>query len=222
MKILKNLFTIVITIFFISNSNLIAQDLDEKDISQLKFRHIGPIGNRVTCVSGITNDPLTYYVGAASGGVWKTSDGGLNWKPIFDDQEVHSIGAIAVSPSDPMTVYVGTGESSIRSNVSIGNGIYKSEDGGDTWKHIGLKNSGRVSRIVIHPNNSDLVYVGALGHAYSPQKERGLFMSENGGDSWKHTLYIDDNTGISDIVIDPNNSRFFCITSPPVLLTRTS
>jgi len=207
MKILKNLFTIVIALLFISNSNAIAQELDEKDINQLKFRHIGPIGNRVTCVSGILNDPLTYYVGAAAGGVWKTIDGGLNWKPIFDDQEVHSIGAIAVSPSDPMTVYVGTGESSIRSNVSIGNGVYKSEDGGDTWKHIGLKNSGRISRIVIHPNNPDLVYVGALGHAYSPQKERGLFMSENGGNSWKHTLYIDDNTGISDIVMDPNNSR---------------
>ena len=174
---MKILFTIVITLLFISNSNTIAQDLDEKDINQLKFRHIGPIGNRVTCVSGITNDPLTYYVGAAAGGVWKTTDGGLNWNPIFDDQEVHSIGAIAVSPSEPMTIYVGTGESSIRSNVSIGNGIYKSEDGGDTWKYIGLKNSGRISRIIIHPNNSDLVYVGALGHSYSPQKERGLFMS---------------------------------------------
>jgi len=106
-----------------------------------------------------------------------------------------------------MTIYVGTGESSIRSNVSIGNGVYKSEDGGETWKHLGLKNSGRISRIVVHPNNPNLVYVGALGHAYSPQKERGVYMSDNGGSTWKHTLYIDDNTGISDIVMDPNNSR---------------
>ena len=117
----------------------------------MEFRHVGPIGNRVTTVAGIPNDPMTYYVGAASGGVWKTIDGGLNWSPIFDNQEVHSIGAISVAPSDPMTVYVRTGESSIRSNVSIGNGVYKSEDGGETWKHLGLENTGRISRIIIHP-----------------------------------------------------------------------
>ncbi|MFL2601020.1 MAG: glycosyl hydrolase, partial [Flavobacteriaceae bacterium] len=157
--------------------------------------------------AGIPNDPMTYYVGAASGGVWKTIDGGLNWSPIFDNQEVHSIGAISVAPSDPMTIYVGTGESSIRSNVSIGNGVYKSEDGGETWKHLGLENTGRISRIIIHPKNRDLIYVGSLGHAYSPQKERGVFMSENGGESWKHVLFIDSNTGISDMVMDPDNSR---------------
>ena len=173
----------------------------------MEFRHVGPIGNRVTTVAGIPNDPMTYYVGAASGGVWKTIDGGLNWSPIFDNQEVHSIGAISVAPSDPMTIYVGTGESSIRSNVSIGNGVYKSEDGGETWKHLGLENTGRISRIIIHPKNRDLIYVGSLGHAYSPQKERGVFMSEDGGDSWKHVLFIDSNTGISDMVMDPDNSR---------------
>ena len=164
-------------------------------IKEMEFRHVGPIGNRVTTVAGIPNDPMTYYVGAASGGVWKTIDGGLNWSPIFDNQEVHSIGAISVAPSDPMTIYVGTGESSIRSNVSIGNGVYKSEDGGETWKHLGLENTGRISRIIIHPKNRDLIYVGSLGHAYSPQKERGVFMSENGGETWKHTLFIDNNTG---------------------------
>lgn len=185
----------------------VAQKIDNDMIKDMQFRHIGPIGNRLTSVAGVSSDPLIYYVGAAAGGVWKTVDGGLNWKPIFDDQEVHSIGAIAVAPSDPMTVYVGTGESSIRSNVSMGDGVYKSEDGGETWKHLGLKKSGRISRIVVHPNNPNLVYVGALGHAYAPQKERGLFMSDDGGISWKHTLYIDDNTGISDIVMDPNNSR---------------
>ena len=185
----------------------VAQKIDNDMIKDMQFRHIGPIGNRLTSVAGVSSDPLIYYVGAAAGGVWKTVDGGLNWKPIFDDQEVHSIGAIAVAPSDPMTVYIGTGESSIRSNVSMGDGVYKSEDGGETWKHLGLKKSGRISRIVVHPNNPNLVYVGALGHAYAPQKERGLFMSDDGGISWKHTLYIDDNTGISDIVMDPNNSR---------------
>ena len=182
-----------------------SQEIDKSTISDMKFRHVGPVGNRLTSVSGVANDPMTYYVGAASGGVWKTKDGGLNWFPVFDDQEVHSIGAVAVAPSNPMVVYVGTGESSIRSNVSIGDGVYKSEDGGETWKNIGLKNSGRISRIIVHPNDPDKVYVGALGHAYSPQKERGVYMTQDGGKSWKQTLFVDENTGISDMVMDTDN-----------------
>mgnify|MGYP006130589891 CR=1 FL=1 len=206
MEIFKKIYFSFLISLFISLLS-VAQKIDNDMIKDMQFRHIGPIGNRLTSVAGVSSDPLIYYVGAAAGGVWKTVDGGLNWEPIFDDQEVHSIGAIAVAPSDPMTVYVGTGESSIRSNVSMGDGVYKSEDGGETWTHLGLKKSGRISRIVVHPDNPNLVYVGALGHAYAPQKERGLFMSDDGGISWKHTLYIDDNTGISDIVMDPNNSR---------------
>ena len=198
---------LILSIYFLSSNLSFSQTLSNDIIKEMEFRHVGPIGNRVTTVAGIPNDPMTYYVGAASGGVWKTIDGGLNWSPIFDNQEVHSIGAISVAPSDPMTIYVGTGESSIRSNVSIGNGVYKSEDGGETWKHLGLENTGRISRIIIHPKNRDLIYVGSLGHAYSPQKERGVFMSENGGESWKHVLFIDSNTGISDMVMDPDNSR---------------
>ena len=204
---MKNQFILFIAIAILCSMTLHSQTINKEIIKDMKFRHVGPIGNRLTTVAGVPNDPMTYYVGAASGGVWKTTDGGLNWKPIFDNQEVHSIGSISVSPSDPMTIYVGTGESSIRSNVSIGNGMYKSEDGGDTWEHIGLKNSGRISRIVVHPKNRNLIYVGALGHAYAPQIERGVFMSDNGGETWKHVLYIDNNTGISDIVMDPDNSR---------------
>ena len=204
---MKNQFILFIAIAILCSMTLHSQTINKEIIKDMKFRHVGPIGNRLTTVAGVPNDPMTYYVGAASGGVWKTTDGGLNWKPIFDSQEVHSIGSISVAPSDPMTIYVGTGESSIRSNVSIGNGMYKSEDGGDTWEHIGLKNSGRISRIVVHPKNRNLIYVGALGHAYAPQKERGVFMSDNGGQTWKHVLYIDNNTGISDIVMDPDNSR---------------
>ena len=203
----KLYFKLILSIYFLSSNLSFSQTLSNDIIKEMEFRHVGPIGNRVTTVAGIPNDPMTYYVGAASGGVWKTIDGGLNWSPIFDNQEVHSIGAISVAPSDPMTIYVGTGESSIRSNVSIGNGVYKSEDGGETWKHLGLENTGRISRIIIHPKNRDLIYVGSLGHAYSPQKERGVFMSENGGESWKHVLFIDSNTGISDMVMDPDNSR---------------
>ena len=157
MKNLNLVFFVVINLLFLPE--LISQTINKEVIRDLKFRHVGPIGNRVTTVAGVPNNPLVYYVGAASGGVWKTNDGGLNWNPIFDDQEIHSIGSISVAPSDPMTVYVGTGESSIRSNVSIGNGVYKSEDGGETWKHIGLKNSGRISRIVVHPKNRDKIYV---------------------------------------------------------------
>ena len=198
---------LILSIYFLCSNLSFSQTLSNDNLKEMEFRHVGPIGNRVTTVAGIPNDPMTYYVGAASGGVWKTIDGGLNWSPIFDNQEVHSIGAISVAPSDPMTIYVGTGESSIRSNVSIGNGVYKSEDGGETWKHLGLENTGRISRIIIHPKNRDLIYVGSLGHAYSPQKERGVFMSENGGESWKHVLFIDSNTGISDMVMDPDNSR---------------
>lgn len=184
-----------------------AQQLEKKTIDQLKFRHIGPIGNRITSASGVPGDPMTYIVGAATGGVWKTVDGGLNWTPIFDKQEVHSIGAIAIAPSNPQVVYVGTGESFIRSNVSIGDGIYKSTDGGETWINIGLENTGRISRVVVHPDNEDIVYVAALGHAYAPQKERGVYKSIDGGQTWEQVLFVDENTGASDIVIDPDNPR---------------
>lgn len=184
-----------------------AQILNQEQIKQLKYRHIGPVGNRISSVAGVAGDPLTYYVGAATGGIWKSTDGGIAWKPIFDDKPVHAIGALAVAPSDSEIVYAGTGESFIRSNVSIGNGIWKSMDGGDTWTNIGLENTGRISRVVVHPTNPDIVYVAAVGHAYTPQKERGVFMTEDGGKTWQHTLFVDENTGASDVVLDPFNPR---------------
>lgn len=184
-----------------------AQNFEKGDLSQLHYRHIGPVGNRVSSVAGIAGDPLTYYVGAATGGIWKTVDGGLNWKPIFDDKPVHAIGALAVAPSDPEIVYAGTGEPWIRSNVSIGNGIWKSMDSGASWEHIGLENSGRVGRILVHPTNPDIVYVAALGHGYAKQKDRGVFMSMDGGKSWEHSLFVDENTGASDIAMDATNPR---------------
>jgi photosystem II stability/assembly factor-like uncharacterized protein len=184
-----------------------SQKLEKEHLDQLKFRHIGPIGNRINSVSGVPGDPLTYVVGAASGGVWKTVDGGLNWMPIFDKQDVHAIGSLTICPSDPQIIYVGTGESFIRSNVSIGNGMYKSTDGGETWAHIGLENTGRISRVIVHPENPDIVYVAALGHAYSPQPERGVYRSMDGGTTWEHVLFVDENTGASDIVMDPDNPR---------------
>lgn len=184
-----------------------AQTLKKEDIDQLKFRHIGPIGNRVTCAVGIPGNDLVYLAGAATGGIWKTTDGGLIWRPVFDDKPVHAMGALAVAPSDDQVVFAGTGESSIRSNVSIGNGVWKSTDGGETWNHAGLDNTGRISRIVIHPTNPDIIYVCAVGHAYAPQKDRGVYKSTDGGKSWKQVLFVDENTGSSDLVMDPNNPR---------------
>jgi len=184
-----------------------SQDLDTSLLSQLKFRHIGPTGNRIISAAGIPGDPMTYFVGAASGGIWQTEDGGLNWKPIFDDKNVHAIGSLAIAPSDYEVIYAGTGESTIRSNVSLGNGVWKSTDGGETWKHSGLDNTGRIGRIIVHPKNPDIAYAAALGHGYSPQKDRGIFKTMDGGETWKHVLFVDENTGASDIEMNPANPR---------------
>ncbi len=175
------------------------------DYSSLSYRYIGPDGNRVISAVGEPGNDLVIYAGAASGGIFKSEDGGINWNPIFDDQEVSSIGALAIAPSDNNIVWAGTGETFIRSNISIGNGIYKSTDAGKTWKHMGLENSGRIGRIVIDPRNPNIVHAAALGHSYGPQKERGVFRSIDGGETWEHVLFVDENTGASDIAIDMNN-----------------
>ncbi len=184
-----------------------AQQVSLDQLRDLEFRHIGPVGNRVAAVAGVVGDPLTYYAGAATGGIWKTTDGGEYWEPIFDGHEDNAIGALAVSQSDPEIVWAGTGEPHIRSNVSIGSGIWKSTDGGKTWNRAGLEFPSRTSGIVIHPTNPDIVYVGALGHAHGPQDERGVFRTMDGGKTWEHVLFADQNTGASSIVMDPNNPR---------------
>ncbi|MFI5280689.1 MAG: WD40/YVTN/BNR-like repeat-containing protein, partial [Gemmatimonadales bacterium] len=144
--------------------------LDSTTFTPLKWRHIGPQGNRVTSVTGVPGDPMTYYAGAASGGLWKTLDGGTHWTPIFDDQPVSSVGALAVAPSDPNVVWAGTGEPFIRSNVSIGWGVYNSTDAGKSWHKMGLDSTGRISRIIVHPTDPRIVYVAALGTLYGPQQ----------------------------------------------------
>jgi photosystem II stability/assembly factor-like uncharacterized protein len=186
-----------------------AQEVSPTSWEQLEYRYIGPVGNRVSSVTGVIGDRLTYYAGAASGGIWKSVDGGEYWEPIFDDQTDHSVGALAVAPSDAKIVWAGTGEPHIRSNVSLGTGVYKSTDGGDTWRHMGLGDEGptRTSRIVIHPTNPDIVYVGALGHAHGPQQSRGVFRTEDGGETWEHVLFVDENTGASSVEMDPHNPR---------------
>jgi len=182
-------------------------EIDPAYFSQLRYRHIGPQGNRMIAVVGVPGDLRVYYAGAASGGVWKSTDGGINWKPVFDDQPAQSVGSLAIAPSDTNVIWAGTGETFIRSNVSIGNGVYKSEDAGKTWRHMGLEKSGRVGRILIDPLNSDIVFVATMGHCYGPQKERGLYRTADGGKTWQQVLFVDENTGCSDIAIDPNNPR---------------
>lgn len=185
----------------------LAQEITPELYSGLRYRYIGPPGNRTSAVLGVPGDPMVYYVGAASGGIWKSVDGGLNWQPIFDEQPVQSIGALAVAPSDPNVVWAGTGEAFIRSNVSIGNGVYKSTDAGKTWKHMGLENTGRIGRVVIDPRDPNIVLVAALGHSYGPQQERGVFRTTDGGETWEHTLFVDENTGAFEIAMDPSNPR---------------
>jgi photosystem II stability/assembly factor-like uncharacterized protein len=184
-----------------------ATAVDTAQYSQLTFRHIGPEGNRVTSVTGVPGDPMTYYAGAASGGVWKSSDGAIHWEPVFDKEQVSSIGALAVATSDHNVVWAGTGEPFIRSHISVGWGVYKSTDAGKNWTKMGLDATGRISRIVVHPTNPDIVYVAALGHAYGPQPERGVFRTMDGGKTWDKVLFVNDSTGISDLVMDPNNPR---------------
>ena len=173
----------------------------------MPWRYIGPEGNRVSAVAGVPGDPLVYYAGSASGGIHKSVDGGTTWDPIFDDQHVQSIGDIAVSPSDPSTVWAGTGESCIRSHISVGEGIFKSTDAGRTWARMGLEHTGRIGRVLVHPTNPDVVLACALGHAYGPQQERGVFRTTDGGTSWDRVLFVDENTGCSELDMDPGNPR---------------
>jgi photosystem II stability/assembly factor-like uncharacterized protein len=175
--------------------------------SRLRWRYIGPEGNRTDAIAGVPGDPLVYYAGAASGGIWKTTDGGLNWEPIFDAQTVSSIGALAVAPSDPNVIWAGTGEAFIRSHISVGEGIFKSTDAGKSWTRMGLEKTGRIARVVIDPANANVVIACALGHAYGPQPERGVFRTRDGGQNWERVLFVDDNTGCSDLAMDPTNPR---------------
>ena len=177
------------------------------ELGGLKFRHIGPVGNRALAVAGVPGNRSVYYAGAATGGVWKTEDAGIKWRPVFDDQAVHAIGALAVAESDPNIVWAGTGETFIRANVSIGIGVFKSTDAGETWTAMGLEETARIGRIIIHPTDPDVVYAASLGHAYAPQQERGIYRTTDGGDTWEQVLFVDENTGASDMVMDPNNPR---------------
>jgi photosystem II stability/assembly factor-like uncharacterized protein len=177
--------------------------------SALQWRCIGPFrGGRATAVAGIASQPFTYYFGGTGGGVWKTEDGGMSWRNVSDGFfKTGSVGAVAVSEWDPNVVYAGMGEAPIRGNVSHGDGVYKSQDAGKTWTHMGLTETRQISRIRIHPRNPDLVYVAALGHVFGPNEDRGVFRSRDGGATWEKVLYRSDKAGAIDLILDPHNPR---------------
>jgi len=207
-------FGFVILAAFFSHTPLAAQTVAPELLTHLQWRLIGPFrGGRVAAVTGVPGGGNTFYFGAVDGGVWKTIDAGLTWNPVFDGQPIASIGAVEVAPSNPNILYAGTGESDIRSALSSGDGVYKSSDGGQTWKNVGLRDSRQISRIVIDPRTPDVVYVGALGHAYGPNDTRGVYKSSDGGATWTRVLDKGSSVGVSDLAI--------AIGSPNILFAGT-
>src|SRR5207244_6408127 len=175
---------------------------------EMRWRHIGPFrGGRTVGAAGVAQQPNVFYIGVNNGGVWKTTDYGLTWTPIFDDQPTQSIGAVAVAPSDPNVVYVGSGEGLQRPDLSVGDGIYKSTDAGRTWTHLGLGEARQIGTLIVDPRDPNRVFVAALGHPYGPNGERGVFRSVDGGRPWQRVLYKDENTGAIDVAFDPANAQ---------------
>jgi photosystem II stability/assembly factor-like uncharacterized protein len=204
---------VALLILFVSAQNsIIGQGVrpaaSSDSVKVVQWRQIGPFrGGRVTAVAGVATQPMVYYFGGTGGGVWKTTDGGINWEPISDGSVfgTGSVGAIGLSDSDPNTIYVGMGESPIRGNVSHGDGVYKSTDAGKTWKQIGLEDTRQISRIRVHPKNPDIIYVAAQGHVWAPNADRGVFRSKDGGKTWQKVLFRSDKAGACDLIIDPTN-----------------
>jgi hypothetical protein len=183
-----------------------AQTYEARAFNGLHWRSIGPHrGGRTRAVAGVPSQPNVFYMGVCNGGVWKTNDYGRTWTPIFDDQPTGSIGVIAVAPSDPNVVYVGCGEGLQRPDLSIGDGVYKSTDAGRTWTHLGLRDGQQIPQLIVDPRNPDRLFVAVLGHPYGPNEERGIFRSTDGGKTFQKVLYKDENTGGSDVAIDPSN-----------------
>ena len=199
-------FVLACVLIFAASIAMNAQQIDPKTYDGMKWRLIGPFrGGRVITVAGVPSQPNTYYFGAVGGGVWKTTDGGVSWDAIFDKEPISSIGAIAIADSDPNVIYAGSGEACIRGNISYGDGVYKSTDAGKTWTNVGLKDTRHIGAVLIHPTNPDIVFVAALGHAYGPNTERGIFRTRDGGKTWEKVLYLDDRTGGIEVVFDPHN-----------------
>ena len=174
--------------------------------AEMRWRPIGPFrGGRTKAITGVPSQPNVFYFGAVNGGVWASNDYGRTWSPIFDDQPTGSIGSIAVAPSDPNVIYVGSGEGLARPDLSVGDGVYKSTDGGHTWAHLGLRDGQQIPAIAVDPRSAARLLVAVLGHPYGPNDERGVYRSDDGGQSFRKVLSKDENTGASDLEIDPNN-----------------
>ncbi len=206
--------TAVLFFFFVSCLGALTarQSPDDKGIasdpllSGMEYRLIGPFrGGRSAAVCGDVHNPLRFLMGATGGGLWETTDGGNKWKNISDGFFGGSIGAVALADSDPNVIYVGGGEVTIRGNVSSGDGVWRSDDGGATWKHVGLEDSRHIPRIRVDPRDANLVYAAALGHLYGPSQQRGVFRSRDGGTTWERVLFVSDEVGACDLLLDPNN-----------------
>ena len=204
---MRHAWTLAASIFTVSLAMAQSPTISSEKLNQMRYRYIGPVGNRVIAAAGIPGDPNVYYIGAASGGIFKTTDGGTRWDPIFDGQPVSSVGSLALAATDPNIIWAGTGETFIRSHISVGAGIYKSTDAGKTWTLTGLEKTGRIGRVLIDPHDPEIVFACALGHAYGPQPERGVFRTTDGGRNWQQVLKVDENTGCSDMAMDPANPR---------------
>jgi hypothetical protein len=183
-----------------------AQQIPENTYQELHWRMIGPFrGGRTRAATGVPSQPNVFYMGQVNGGVWKSDDYGRTWTPIFDHESTQSIGAIAVAPSSPNIIYVASGEGLHRPDLSVGNGIYKSTDAGKTWTHLGLRDGQQIPALAVDPRDPNRVFAAVLGHPYGPNEERGLFRSTDGGQTWQKIIYKDENTGASDVEIDPSN-----------------
>src|SRR3954466_12385462 len=198
MRWIRNTAAIVLAILF-GIVEARAGDFD----SMLRWRNVGPYrGGRTRAICGVPSQPNVFYMAPCNGGVFKSTDYGRTWMPIFDDQPTASVGAIAVSVSDPNIIYVGSGEGLHRPDLSVGDGIYKSTDAGKTWTHLGLRDAQQIAQLAIDPKNPDRIFVAAAGHPYGPNQERGLFRSLDGGKNFEKVLYHDENTGAGDVQID--------------------
>jgi photosystem II stability/assembly factor-like uncharacterized protein len=199
-----SLLTILLSMIF--HLSFGQEQINPSSLKQLDFRFIGPDGNRTIAVRGEPGNPLVMYVGMASGGLFKTEDGGTTWNSIFDDMDISSVSALALAPSNPNHVWAGTGETFlIRPAHAMGNGIYKSTDAGKTFQHKGLEKTSRIGQIEVDPRNPDVVYVAGLGHTYGRQKERGVYKTTDGGNNWEHVLFVDEGTGAVDLAMNPKN-----------------
>jgi photosystem II stability/assembly factor-like uncharacterized protein len=201
-------FLTVVIIAMLCGSSIEAQQPDAGLYSGLRWRMIGPFrGGRVNAVSGVVGQPDTFYFGSVGGGVWKSANAGRTWTPIYDATDVASIGAIGVAPSDANVIYVGTGEADMRDSIAFGNGVYKSNDAGKTWKHLGLENTKQIGRIIVDPKNPNTVFVAALGNVYAPNPDRGVYRSRDGGATWQKVLFKNDDVGAIDLAFDPVDSK---------------